>query len=156
MEDAMSKGFPSMTALLGLIAVAGYQNRDKMADMMRGFGANNPQPARQGSVPGGLENVLGTALTSAGAGGLLSNGLGELLERFKQNGRGDVAQSWINRGPNQDIAPDELHAAIGPDVLDELSQRTGLSREELLVRLSKQLPTAVDRYTPEGQLPRWG
>jgi uncharacterized protein YidB (DUF937 family) len=155
MEDAMSKGFPSMTALLGLIAVAGYQNRDKIADMMRGVGANNAQPARQGSLRGGLENVLGSTLSSAGAGGLLSNGLSELLERFKQNGRGDVAQSWINRGPNQEIAPDELHAAIGADVLDELAQQTGLSHEELLARLSKQLPTAVDRYTPEGQLPRW-
>ena len=27
----MSRGFPSMTALLGLLAVAGYQNRDKIA-----------------------------------------------------------------------------------------------------------------------------
>ena len=149
----MSKGFPSMTALLGLIAVAGYQNRDKIAEMMRGFGTNNPQPAGQGSLRSGLESVLGTALTGAGAGGMLSNGLSELLERFKQNGRGDVAQSWINRGPNQEIAPAELHAALGTDVLDELSERTGLSREELLGRLSKQLPTAVDRYTPEGRLP---
>jgi hypothetical protein len=28
----MSNGMPSMTALLGLLAVAGYQNRDKIAD----------------------------------------------------------------------------------------------------------------------------
>ena len=27
----MSRGFPSMTALLGLLAVAGYQNREKIA-----------------------------------------------------------------------------------------------------------------------------
>jgi hypothetical protein len=26
----MSRGFPSMTALLGLLAVAGYQHRDKV------------------------------------------------------------------------------------------------------------------------------
>ena len=26
----MSRGFPSMTALLGLLALAGYQNRDKL------------------------------------------------------------------------------------------------------------------------------
>jgi uncharacterized protein YidB (DUF937 family) len=46
-----------------------------------------------------------------------------------------------------------LEAAIGPDVLADLSQRTGLSREELLSRLSQQLPSAVDRYTPDGTLP---
>ena len=30
----MSRGFPSMTALLGLLAVAGYQNRDKIAELL--------------------------------------------------------------------------------------------------------------------------
>ena len=29
-------GFPSMTALLGMLALAGYQNRDKIAEMLRG------------------------------------------------------------------------------------------------------------------------
>jgi uncharacterized protein YidB (DUF937 family) len=46
--------------------------------------------------------------------------------------------------------------------LATLSQQTGLSREEILARLSRELPTAVDQYTPEGRLPtqqdlsRWG
>lgn len=30
----MSRGMPSMVALLGLLAVAGYQNRDKIAEVM--------------------------------------------------------------------------------------------------------------------------
>ena len=30
----MSRGLPSMTALLGLLAIAGYQNRDKIAEML--------------------------------------------------------------------------------------------------------------------------
>ena len=41
---------------------------------------------------------------------------------------------------------------IGPDVIDTLVRQTGLSKEELLSRLSRQLPEAVDRYTPEGRL----
>jgi uncharacterized protein YidB (DUF937 family) len=81
------------------------------------------------------------------------DGLGELVGRFQRNGRGDVAQSWVNHGPNQDIEPNDLETAIGRDVLAELSQRTGLSRDDLLTRLSRQLPSAVDRYTPEGRLP---
>ena len=32
-ENEMSRGMPSMVALLGLLAVAGYQNRDKIADL---------------------------------------------------------------------------------------------------------------------------
>ena len=46
-----------------------------------------------------------------------------------------------------------LGQAIGPDVLQTLSQQTGLSREEILSRLAKNLPEAVDKYTPEGRIP---
>jgi uncharacterized membrane protein YeaQ/YmgE (transglycosylase-associated protein family) len=58
-----------------------------------------------------------------------------------------------SRGPNKQIAPQQLEKALGPDVLETLSRHTGLSREELLSRLSKNLPEAVDKYTPEGRIP---
>jgi uncharacterized protein YidB (DUF937 family) len=38
-------------------------------------------------------------------------------------------------------------------VIDMLVKQTGLSREELLSRLSKVLPEAVDKLTPDGRLP---
>ena len=92
-------------------------------------------------------------LGGAGAGGLLSGGIGELLERFNLNGQGETAQSWINSGPNKEISPQQLQQAIGSDVLEKLEQQTGLSQEEILTRLSRELPTAVDKYTPDGRLP---
>ena len=145
----MSRGMPSMTALLGLLAIAGYQNRNKLAELLKGVsgGSTTSQP------PGGLLGNLGGMLGGAGVGGLLSGGIGELLERFNQNGQGETAQSWINSGPNKDISPPQLKQAIGTDVLEKLEQQTGLSQEELLARLSRELPSAVDKYTPEGRLP---
>jgi uncharacterized protein YidB (DUF937 family) len=141
---------PSMTALLGLLAIAGYQNRDKLAELLKGAGGGSSA----GSQPGGLLGNLGGMLGGgAGVGGLLSGGIGELLERFNQNGQGETAQSWINSGPNKDISPPQLKQAIGSDVLEKLEQQTGLSQEELLARLSRELPNAVDKYTPEGRLP---
>jgi len=92
-------------------------------------------------------------LGGAGVGGLLNGGLSELLEKFNQNGQGDVAQSWVSPGPNKEIAPPQLKQAIGSDVLEKLEQQTGLSQEEILSRLSRELPTAVDKYTPDGRLP---
>jgi uncharacterized protein YidB (DUF937 family) len=92
-------------------------------------------------------------LGGAGAGGLLSGGLGELLTKFQANGHGDTARSWIDNGPNQEISPPDLKQAIGPDVLAALEQKTGLSQEDLLARLSRELPNAVDKYTPDGRLP---
>lgn len=148
----MSRGFPSMTALLGLLAVAGFQNRDKIAEMLRGSGSNASGAPGQDQAQGGLGGLLGN-LGGGGMGGLLGGGLGELVESFKQNGQGDVAESWVGTGPNRQIAPDQLEQAIGPDVLAALTQRTGLSREELLSRLSTTLPEAVDKYTPDGRLP---
>ena len=150
----MSDGMPSMTALLGLLAVAGYQNRDKIADLIKGATAPGASPAggQQGSL-GGLLGNLGGALGGGGVGGLLNGGLGELVNRFQQNGHGDTAQSWVNNGPNKEIAPPQLKQAIGADVLAALEKQTGLSQDELLARLSQELPAAVDRYTPNGRLP---
>ena len=156
MEFAMSNGMPSMTALLGMLALAGYQNRDKISEMLRGSTAPGSAPAgaTQSSPLGGLLGNLGGMLGGAGAGGLLSGGLGELLSKFQANGHGDTARSWINNGPNQEISPPDLKQAIGPDVLASLEQQTGLSQEELLARLSRELPGAVDKYTPDGRLPQ--
>ena len=148
---------PSMTALLGLVALAGYQNRDKLADLLKGAGNSGMQPGstNQGGLLGGLLGSLGGGpVGGGGVGGLLSGGLGELLEHFKQNGQGDAAESWIGKGPNKELPASQLKQAIGPDVLATLEQQTGLSQEELLARLSRELPKAVDQYTPDGRLPR--
>jgi uncharacterized protein YidB (DUF937 family) len=156
-DDVMSRGFPSMTALLGLLAIAGYQNRDKLAELLRGAqrnpGAVPSQGPQSGSAGGAIPGNLGGMLGGTSVADLLSGGLRDLVDAFKQKGQGEVADSWVSRGPNKQIAPHQLEQAIGPDVLETLSQQTGLSREELLSRLSKDLPDAVDRYTPEGRIP---
>jgi uncharacterized protein YidB (DUF937 family) len=147
-------GTPSMTALLGMLAIAGYQNRDKLADMFRNASSTSGQPTSGAANP--LGGILGGLLGGGGVGSLLNGGIGELLEHFKRNGQGDAAQSWIDHGPNREVTPPELKQAIGPDVLQKLEQQTGLSQEELLARLSRELPAAVDRYTPDGRLPATG
>ena len=147
----MSRGFPSMTALLGLLAIAGYQNRDKIAEMLGGLGQGKPGAGKDGL--GGLLGQLKSSLGSTSAGGLLSSGLGELLDRFKQSGQGETAESWVKTGSNKPCTPSQLEQAVGPEVLDTLSKQTGLSREELVSRLCRELPDAVDKYTPQGRLP---
>ena len=140
-----------MTALLGLLAVAGYQHRDKLAELLGGTSSSSSGGQSQGTQSG-LGGLL-SSLGGGGVGGLLGGGLGELMDRFKQNGQGDVAESWVSKGPNKPVEPHQLETAIGPDVLATLAQQTGLSRDELLSRLSRNLPDAVDQYTPEGRLP---
>jgi uncharacterized protein YidB (DUF937 family) len=149
----MSRGMPSMTALLGVLAIAGYQNRDKLAELLKGTGAESPNATGTQQPLGGLLGNLTGMLGGSGVGGLLSGGIGELLEKFNQNGQGEVAQSWVNPGPNKEISAPQLKQAIGSDVLEKLEQQTGLSQEEILAKLSRELPAAVDKYTPDGRLP---
>ena len=144
----MSRGFPSMTALLGLLAIAGYQNRDKISEMLGSIGKAGPE-GQKGALPG-LGGLLGNI---GGPGGLLSGGLKELVDRFSANGQRDAVDSWVHTGPNKDVSADQLKTAIGPDVLTALAQQTGLSETELLARLSRELPGAVDKYTPDGRIP---
>jgi uncharacterized protein YidB (DUF937 family) len=165
-SDDNSSGFPSLTALLGLLAVAGYQNRDKIAEWLSGRGQAEPgqvpapQAGQADAAPqgegGGLLGSLGGLLGAGGIGGVLNGGLGELAERFRQAGQGDKVDSWVQSGPNQNVAPHDLEQALGPQVIDAIANRTGLSRDELLDRLSQVLPEAVDRFTPNGRLDRAG
>ncbi len=151
----MSRGYPSMTALLGLLAVAGYQNKDKIAEWLNAAQrkAGTPAQGSGGSTSGGLPGNLGGLLGGTSISDMLSGGLRDLVDSFKRAGQGDVADSWVGRGPNKQIAPTQLEQAITPEVLETLSQQTGLSREEILSRLAKNLPDAVDKYTPEGRIP---
>jgi uncharacterized protein YidB (DUF937 family) len=150
----MSRGFPSMTALLGLLAIAGYQNRDKLAEIIKDI-SNRSQSGgagAPGSPQGGQLDGLGGLLGGASVGGLLNGGLGELLKQFSEHGQKEAVDSWVGTGPNRQIAPPDLKQALGPDVLQALTRTTGLSEQELLARLSKELPNAVDKYTPEGKI----
>lgn len=161
----MSKGYPSMTALLGLLAVAGYQNRDKLAELLKGHDTpSSPSLSpNHGTVPpipntgvaGGIGNIGGLlgGLGTAGVGGLISSGLSELVDHFTKGGHGETANSWVKQGANRDIPEADLERAIGPDTLDHLTQQTGLSRSALLSRLSRELPSAIDRYAADGRKP---
>lgn len=159
----MAKGSPSMIALLGMLAVAGYANRDKLSGMMQGasdrLGADDP---RDGSTRagqdspgqgGGLLDSLQRALSGNGASGGLAGGLSELLSRFTNPVQSAKARTWVDTGPNGTLEPQDLEQALDDDTLAELSEKTGLSRSELLTRLSQTLPDAVDQMTPNGRLP---
>jgi uncharacterized protein YidB (DUF937 family) len=144
-----------MLALLGVLAVAGYQHRDKLAEMLGGAGGRRTggppgTGGREGSQLGGQGSTAG----GANIGAVLSDGIRDLVDRFRQSGHGETADSWVAQGPNRGCDAAQIEAAIGSETLDTLARQTGLSREEIVTRLCRNLPDAIDKYTPEGQLPR--
>lgn len=152
----MANRMPSMVALLGLLAFAGYQNRDKIAGAIKDAQGRRATP---GAPTSGLDNVLagvGDLLGTVGqsSGGSLSGGLGDLLNGFKTAGHGAVADSWIDPSvPTQGLTPEQVQQAVGDDNLALLAQRTGLTRDDLLKRLATAIPKTVDTLTPGGQMP---
>lgn len=147
----MSKSTPSLLALLGLVAFAGYQNRGKISEMMADAQSRRPQAT--GSQSGGLMSEIGAMFRSGTAGSTLSTGLSDLVKRFKSAGQGQTADSWVADGPNEPLTEDNLASAIGDDTLAELAQKTGLSRADLLSRLSTAIPQTVNKLTPDARLP---
>lgn len=154
----MAKGMPSVTALLALLAVAGYQNRDKISDMLRKAGGSGDQPATglDGKNSQSISNVLseiGSFFTGSSGGSALSGGLGGLIDQFRGQGQAEAADSWVSTGANKPVAGQDLAATLGEDTLAELTAKTGLSRETLLERLARVIPDAVNGMTPDGRLP---
>jgi uncharacterized protein YidB (DUF937 family) len=138
---------PLATALIGLLATkamtGGFGNLGGLFG-----GGQSPQPA---SVPQQGGYVQQQA-EPQGAGGLLG-GLGGLLHQFQQNGHGDVAQSWVSNQPNQPTNPGQVTQAIGPDMIRQLAQKTGMSEQQIAQQLAQELPDIVNRLTPQGRLP---
>jgi uncharacterized protein YidB (DUF937 family) len=143
----MAKRMPSLVALLGLVAVAGYQNRERISEFVKGL-ANDPN-----SAAGGMIDMAKKAIGNSPTATSITGGLGELVDHFTKNGEGKTAESWIGKGPNAPITDSQMEKTLGTDLIDSLVKQTGLSREELLSRLSKTLPEAVDKLTPNGQVP---
>ncbi|HMT14246.1 MAG TPA: YidB family protein [Aestuariivirga sp.] len=132
-----SSSMPSLAALLGLVAVAGYKNRDKIGDFIKTMTA--------GAAPSG------SASTTAGQ--APSGGLGDLVDSFRTKGLGDIVDSWVGTGANKPDSETQMSQGIDTSIIDALAAQTGLSREELLKRLAQVLPQVVDGMTPQGRMP---
>ena len=77
-----------------------------------------------------------------------------IVSEFEKNGLGPTVKSWVGTGPNQPISPDQVHKALGPDLMRQLSEKSGLSVEDLAQKLSQVLPEVVDKLTPDGTIPK--
>jgi len=81
-------------------------------------------------------------------------GVQGIVSEFEKNGLGPTVKSWVGTGPNDPVSPTDVHRVLGPDLLQQLSARSGLSVQELSEKLAQVLPQAVDRLTPDGTIPK--
>jgi uncharacterized protein YidB (DUF937 family) len=83
-------------------------------------------------------------------------GLNGLIQRFHENGAGDIVSSWIGNGENKPISPDTLTNVLGSGAVGEMAQKAGVSGDQLSGMLAAVLPHLVDKATPNGEVPPEG
>ncbi|MGB8946355.1 MAG: YidB family protein [Streptomyces sp.] len=125
-------------------------------------GGQGGQGGQAGGSGGG--NVLGSLLGGllgggAGGGGQGGSGggnpLGGLMDMITKSGlvSQDQLDSWVGKGDNQPLSPDQVKQAVPDETLDKVATDAGVSRDEAADQIAQQLPQAVDKLTPEGQVP---
>jgi uncharacterized protein YidB (DUF937 family) len=100
-----------------------------------------------GIVGAGMVSVVNDIMAKHG-------GLQGVVGEFEKNGLGATVKSWVGTGPNEPISPAQVHQVLGPDLLQQLSAKSGLSVQDLTQRLSQVLPQAVNHLTPDGAIPK--
>ena len=99
----------------------------------------------------GAQGSLSTLMNSMG--GQTHAGFNNVLSTLSNNGLADQVKSWVGKGANQDVSGQQVASALGPDQMNQLAQSTGLSQSEVADHLADQLPTVVDKLTPDGSVP---
>lgn len=167
-RGAPSSGNPLEDILGGLLGGAGGAGAGRggggLADILGGMlggGATRGDAARRGAAAdgqgGSLTDILGGMLAGGAGGGALGNvlngGLDDILKQLQQNGQGDVADSWIGKGTNKPINPNDLDKALGPETMKSLAEQAGVSHIQFMQGLAAGLPQIIDQMTPQGRMP---
>ncbi|MCA8898301.1 MAG: YidB family protein [Hyphomonas sp.] len=77
-------------------------------------------------------------------------GVKGIVQKFEQSGLGKEAQSWVGMGPNKPVTPDQVHAALGPDTVQQLATKAGMPVKDMLAQIAQHLPGVIDKLTPNG------
>ena len=142
-DDAMKNAVPGGNLATPIAVAVGALLLGKFFS-----GSSAPAPAPAPSRPTTLPPVPTNVPPSSVLGGL-----GDLIGKLTAGGAGPQVNSWVGPGANQPIQPGQLGSALGQNTLNELSQRTGMSQQELLNQLAAALPQLINHLTPNGRVP---
>jgi uncharacterized protein YidB (DUF937 family) len=108
---------------------------------------------RSGGLGGNRGMLLAMLLPVAMQWVQRNGGIGAVLERFKQKGYHQQADSWVSTGANQMLDTDGVSAVMGRQELAQLAQQLGVPEQEVAGGFAEIFPEMVDQLSPEGQVP---
>jgi uncharacterized protein YidB (DUF937 family) len=136
-----------MGLLPGLISNA-------IGSMLSGNQAQNPLGSLLGGLGAGKQSQGGNMLLQLALSLLQQNGgLEGVLDKFRQGGLAQQADSWVSTDQNMNISGDQLQQVFGSSTISDLASRLGMSEEQTGSAMAQVLPEVINRLTPEGQVP---
>ena len=107
-----------------------------------------------GMFDGLLGGVVGAEMATV-VNGLIQKhgGVQGIVSQLQSQGLGNTVQSWVGTGANEPVTGDQVHAALGSDMIAQLAAKVGMTPEDLSAKLAQVLPGAIDKLTPNGTVP---
>ena len=128
-----------------------------MGSMLGGKQAQNPLGSVLGGLGGGNRAQGGNSLLQVALSMLQQNGgLEGVLNKFRQGGLAQQADSWVSTGQNMNISPDQLQQVFGSSTISDLASRLGMSQDQAGSSMAQLLPDVINHLTPQGQVPENG
>jgi uncharacterized protein YidB (DUF937 family) len=119
-----------------------------------------------GTLDGLIGNALGGMLGAGGGGQAQSpllqialqllqqnGGVAGVLDKFRQGGYADQADSWQSTGQNLPLSGNALQEVLGSGTIGQIAGQLGMSHGDAAGGLAQLLPQLIDQFTPDGALP---
>ena len=115
--------------------------------------SQNPLGAVLGRLGGGNQTQSAGLLSAAMALVQQHGGLSGVLDKFRNNGLAQHADSWVSKEPNLPVSGEQVQQVFGQSALGEVASKLGLSHGQAGSAMAQILPELVNQLTPEGRLP---
>ena len=119
-----------------------------------------------GTLDGLLGSALGGMMGAGGSGQAQSpllqialqllqqnGGVAGVLDKFRQGGYADQADSWQSAGQNMPLSGNALQEVLGSGTIGQIAGQLGMSHGDAAGGLAQMLPQLIDQFTPTGEIP---
>jgi uncharacterized protein YidB (DUF937 family) len=96
-----------------------------------------------------VSNLLGDKANLGSLTQIMGNGgLENIVSQMQSGGLSEVVNSWVGKGENLPISPEQLSQVLSPELLQSLSGLVGGDVQSL----AQKLPELINGLTPNGTL----
>lgn len=79
-------------------------------------------------------------------------GVSAILDKFRQQGLGEVIESWLSNRENLPVSASQILTALGSPAIAALAGKIGVDSLSASTLLATWLPKIVDSLSPKGEL----